>query len=792
MMSRAGDRRSPGAGRSGWMLRAIAALSVLAAALTFFRPVWAGAPWEDETGATVGLSLGCDNYRCGCGASCGCGVSCACGSPVSRAMEPGVYEFGAQQDVILKSRLSLAELGTAATGNDCWGYTSPSGREYALMGTSNALTVVEVTDPANPVILGSIPHQDSPWSDEKVFGHYAYVVNESGGGVQIVDLSAVDEGVVTLAATFNTTGINTNHNIAINEDSGFAYLCGSAGLGRGLVILDLTDPLAPFIAGTYPAVYVHDAEVVSYTEGPYAGREIAYCAVGATGLDIVDVTDKANVFRVSRRTYPGLRYCHQAWLDKDAQLLYVNDELDENQGTVATTTTRVFDVQDIAAPLLVGSFTTGLPSTDHNLYVKNGFIYEANYRSGLRIFDARGNPTQPEPVGWFDTYPIDDGRGFDGAWSVYPFFPSGTVILSDIQGGLFVFDTSFVEMGGAPLSFEIIGGVPDIVQPEGGIVDVSIEGVGGESLSTVTAPRMLVDRGEGFEAAPLEDQGDGVYRGQFPTLECGDVVRYYFEAEDGAGITVRNPLSAPLISHRAHVATLQLAPFADDFEIEQGWIIGAPGDDATTGVWERVAPNSTNAQPGVDNPQGLGTLCYVTENGQPGGPVSEADVDNGVTTLTSPLMDATGGDAFIKYARWYSNNRGASANIDSMPVLISNDDGASWTLIEDVNENLEAWVTKEFRVSDFVEPTNLMRVRFIARDLPPGSIVEAGVDDVRIIVRSCGALVGADLDGDGAVGAADLALMLGSWGPCVACPADLDGDGQVGASDLALLLGSWG
>ena len=50
----------------------------------------------------------------------------------------------------------------------------------------------------------------------------------------------------------------------------------------------------------------------------------------------------------------------------------------------------------------------------------------------------------------------------------------------------------------------------------------------------------------------------------------------------------------------------------------------------------------------------------------------------------------------------------------------------------------------------------------------------------------------ADLDGDGTVGAADLAMLLGSWGPCAGCPADFNGDGTVGAFDLAQLLGSWG
>ena len=55
-----------------------------------------------------------------------------------------------------------------------------------------------------------------------------------------------------------------------------------------------------------------------------------------------------------------------------------------------------------------------------------------------------------------------------------------------------------------------------------------------------------------------------------------------------------------------------------------------------------------------------------------------------------------------------------------------------------------------------------------------------------------GTIVSADLDGDGAVGGGDLAILLASWGACGSCVADLDGDGSVGGGDLAMLLAAWG
>ncbi|MCH8345285.1 MAG: hypothetical protein IH983_15045, partial [Planctomycetes bacterium] len=109
------------------------------------------------------------------------------------------------------------------------------------------------------------------------------------------------------------------------------------------------------------------------------------------------------------------------------------------------------------------------------------------------------------------------------------------------------------------------------------------------------------------------------------------------------------------------------------------------------------------------------------------------------------------------------------------------------------------WFFKEFLIADFVELTDQFRIRFIASDTDPQSIVEAGVDNVRLKTSpegfSCDAIPG-DLDDDGTVGILDLLILLADWGPCPdppdGCPADLDGDGSVGILDLLTLLANWG
>jgi len=346
-------------------------------------------------------------------------------------------EVFTSSNVDLKHWVTLAELGSVE-GNDCWGYVSPSGREYALMGVRTAMVVVEITDPANPVIIESVAHADSLWGDIKTYLTYAYVVNESGGGLDVVDLSDVDNGNVTLVTSITTGGFNDSHNVAIDETSGYLYMCGGNLAGGRLQAWDLADPENPVIAGELDPIEgtgVHDAQVVTYTSGPYAGRQIAFSANGGIGLDIYDVTDKGDMFRLSRTQYAGLSYAHQCWLGEDSQYLYLNDETDGVNGTI------VFDVSDLSNPVVANIYNSGVAAADHNLYIKDGFVFEADYRAGVRIF-CLDDPIDPVQVGWFDTFPEDDANGFSGAWSCYPYFPSGTLIVSDRTRGLFVLDPS--------------------------------------------------------------------------------------------------------------------------------------------------------------------------------------------------------------------------------------------------------------------------------------------------------------------------------------------------------------
>ena len=358
----------------------------------------------------------------------------------------------------MMSHIGLETFGSGS-GNDCWGYVSPSGREYAIMGLNNKVAFIEVTDPNNPVILNMIPHLSSTWGDIKVYRGYAYAVTETAGtGIQVIDMTQIDDGIVTLVQTI--TNPSRAHNVALDTVNGFLYTCGTRGGSGTTLCFNLADPANPVQVGPASMTenYQHDGQLVTYTSGPMAGRQIWYGFSEGRGVDVYDFTDKQNPIFLKRIVYPNMNYCHQGWISEDGKYLYVDDELDEN-GLQVDTRSLIFNVEDPVNSYFVGTFSTNVPAIDHNQYIDDGFAFQANYRSGLRIFDVFANPIAPVQVGFYDTYPANDNRGFDGAWSTYPFFPSGYVVVSDINTGFYLLDVSeAVTRTNAPIDAAVSAG----------------------------------------------------------------------------------------------------------------------------------------------------------------------------------------------------------------------------------------------------------------------------------------------------------------------------------------------
>ena len=344
--------------------------------------------------------------------------------------------------------------------NDVWGWTDPqTGREYALVGLTDQASFIDITDAENPRYVGRLPMTEgargSVWRDIKVFQDHAFIVSDGAGdhGMQVFDLTRLrDVGTepVTFEVDAHYDGIASAHNIVINEETGFAYSVGSSGggetCGGGLHMIDINEPTEPSFAGCFGhegtgirgTGYSHDALCLIY-DGPdreHAGKEICFGS-NETVVSIADVTDKENPIPLSTAAYADVAYAHQGWVTEDHRYFYLGDELDELRTQFSGTRTMIFDITDLDDPVLVKEHFGESTASDHNMYVLGDLLYQSNYNSGLRILNV-SDPENPTEVGFFDTVPYAEGPSMGGSWSNYPYFASGTIIVTSGSEGLFM------------------------------------------------------------------------------------------------------------------------------------------------------------------------------------------------------------------------------------------------------------------------------------------------------------------------------------------------------------------
>lgn len=356
--------------------------------------------------------------------------------------------------------LSMIDVATlsgspTAEGSDIWGWTdSTSNKEYAIVGLTNSTAFVDVTDPLNPIFLGRLNSNAGSnfWRDIKTYNDYAFIVADNVGnhGMQVFDLTRL-RNVTNPPETFTAdtvyNGVGSCHNIVINESEAIAYLVGcSSTNGGGPIFVDISNPMNPtFIADFIGVGYSHDAQVVTYNgpDSDYTGQEI-YVGSNENEVVVLDVTDKLNVTIISRFSYPQLGYTHQGWFTEDQRYFILGDETDE-QGFGFNTKTLIFDFSDLDNPALFSTYFGPTAAIDHNGYVLGNDYFLSNYRAGMRIIDISNINNSSNPMTethFLDTFPSSDGAAFNGVWSVYPYFPSGNIVIGDIESGLFVVQKS--------------------------------------------------------------------------------------------------------------------------------------------------------------------------------------------------------------------------------------------------------------------------------------------------------------------------------------------------------------
>jgi choice-of-anchor B domain-containing protein len=315
--------------------------------------------------------------------------------------------------------------------SDVWGYVDENGNEYALVGVYDGFSIVDISDPANPAEVFFGPGPQSIWRDIKTYGDYAYVSNETGGGIYIVDMSPLPGGTIT--NTLNYTGdiypVQTIHNLFIDE-FGKLYVFGSNSGSGGAIIYDLTqDPMNPVELGRFNDYYLHD--------GMARGDTLWGAAIYQGVLSAIDVSNPNSPQVMGTVSTPS-QFAHNTWVSDDGTHVYTTDEV--SSGFIGafnvTDVTNMYETDRIRS-------STGTSVIPHNVHVIDDFLVTAYYTDGIVVHDAK-YPDKLIEVANYDTSPAFSGSGYDGSWGAYPFLPSGVILASDIQEGLYILEVDYI------------------------------------------------------------------------------------------------------------------------------------------------------------------------------------------------------------------------------------------------------------------------------------------------------------------------------------------------------------
>lgn len=650
-------------------------------------------------------------------------------------------------------------------GNDCWGYVSPGGVEYAIIGSTAATYVYSLEDGAAPRLRARISGANSIWRDFKTFGEFVYVVADQGtDGLLAIDMSKAPD---TITHTFNQLpteeGVITQaHNLYITETGLLVLAGGNVGRGEPLFFDLNEDPRVPPFVGAARPVYAHDV----YAEG---GR-LYSSDIFAGELAIHDY-DSLGAIRLLGTRQTSFDFTHNAWL-KDTSFAFTTDER-------AGAFVDAYDVKDPAAIRRVDrfrpdeSFASG--SAPHNTHVRGDYLVTSWYRDGIVLTDAT-RPHNLIEVGKYDTYPQGGGAGFDGCWGAYPYLPSGRLIASDRESGLFVFAPTYeqgcyfegtvqdsttgellagvtVDLDDRPaqrVTTDLDGAYATGLHQEGAYrVTYSKEGYVSKSVvaqlrrgrltfRNVKLRRVLANT---FTVTAVDETGTPIPDAAVETIYRateGKRNRYdIYVAKWGFRPTV---IADTLLDEGADVSIeVELARgYADDFTVDLGW---ETSGTALRGLWDRGVPtetvfNNTVVQLGRDVANDFGEKAYGTAVG--GQSATDLDVDGGTAVLTSPVfrLDAAE-DARIAFAYHFAVFGGAEEKDDTLTVTLVREDGPAVVLLN-TSENTGTY--RRFRsapIRDLVGvidgPVEGLRLVVATQDLASaGHIVEALFDDFSV------------------------------------------------------------
>lgn len=668
---------------------------------------------------------------------------------------------------------SVGQLSYQQELNDIWGYVDEFTTEYALVGTRTGTSIVGLANPANPIELLFIPGATSVWRDLKTWGDYAYVTTDQGkDGLLIIDLSPLPQGTPTyiywrpeLTVNGVTDTLDKAHNLYIDEN-GYCYIAGSNINNGETFILDVhTTPGTPIMMGSTLPVYAHDA----YTRGDTLWTS----DINDGTFSVYDVSNKNAPVFLANQTTPR-NFAHNAWISDNGNSLFTTDEK-------ANAWIGSYDVSDLSNIQELDRWRTPNSNTiPHNTHTFNDYLVISYYTDGLIILDAT-RPDNLIEVARYDTYYGTPSTGFYGAWGAYPYLPSGLILVSDINTGLHILQATYQRAAwlegavtdqstGANLfdvSVKILGTF-DEDQTDlngdyktgnglGGTYQVEYKKVGyvPQTINvTLTNGQVTVQNVQLVPAVAFQLTGqviDSLSNNPIPNakLKFQSSLYQYTATADASGnfsISImpdndytaiagqwgHNAKAFDFVALDAATTPAQvydlIRGYKDEFVLDYGW---TEFGSATTGRWERGIPDPIFTWQGsVLPPEGdlegdIGDYCLITGNNGNGTHGAD-DVDNGFTTIVSPVMDlSTASNPKLRFNYFLAVNWPPNSANTFKAYVTNGTDTA--TLFSTATPNYEWSGVQEFRLLNYINLSSNMRVYFEGKD-SSGTTFEALVD----------------------------------------------------------------
>lgn len=347
-------------------------------------------------------------------------------------------------EAVAPDTLSSAQI--ALRFNEVWGWVNPQdGREYALIGSHKGVHIIDVSDPYHPYQAAFVKGRSENVinRDIKTQGKYAYAfADQRLGSLQVWDMSYLPDSVHIVYDDYmyadyekKDTVFNLAHAIFIEKDR--LYITtpklkdGNHDISiHGLAVLDISKPEFPIVKKTF------HQDIYGRLHALYVRNDTAYLNAGWDGaLRIVDMRDLDNPVTIGVfEGYPYSGFNHTGWLS-DTGKIYVM--ADETWGSPM----KVVDLKDPSNPKLLSLLNPYMVydsnAIAHNQFIVGQYSVNSHYYDGVQIYDI-SDPKNPVMAGYYDTYPEANTRTFKGCWGVYPFLPSGNLLASDMQTGLYI------------------------------------------------------------------------------------------------------------------------------------------------------------------------------------------------------------------------------------------------------------------------------------------------------------------------------------------------------------------